>query len=334
MNQDCLTLQDRQDRQDSSDSLDPLSPLSHSSSLSHSSDELKTLISEIEYKCCQGDINCVKELVTKLYSSQKIIQNVENDYSSIFNTCLLNVCEYGHLNIAKYMIELGADVLNYSLQFACKNNHFAIVKFLVQCGADDLTTAFQEACFYGHFDIVMFLIECGVYEWSVGVYNGCLGGRLNIVKALLARLNDCSSNTNVNGCSAIFFGDGVREVNLNVSLVKACQSGHLEIVKLLMKYGADDLNYGLEAACIHEKFQVVKFLVEHGADELHKMYDWKFNRVQIINLLDLGLDIKRLSNLTDYADMQRDIQRFRTAVLDTECLVKDILLIILKCTVL
>jgi Ankyrin repeats (3 copies) len=57
---------------------------------------------------------------------------------------------------------------------------------------------------------------------------------------------------------------------LNGGLRKACQKCHIEIVKLLIEKGADDLNEGLYYACSKGHIEIVNFLIEKGADDLNE----------------------------------------------------------------
>ena len=67
----------------------------------------------------------------------------------------------------------------------------------------------------------------------------------------------------------------------------ACYDGHIDIVKLLIEKGANDLNWGLYNACYNGHIDIVKLLIEKGADDLNlglsnACYN---NQIEIIALL-------------------------------------------------
>jgi hypothetical protein len=50
-------------------------------------------------------------------------------------------------------------------------------------------------------------------------------------------------------------------------LFNACNSGHLEIVKLMIAHGATDLNDGLNVACRHNYREIINLLIANGATQ-------------------------------------------------------------------
>jgi len=58
--------------------------------------------------------------------------------------------------------------------------------------------------------------------------------------------------------------------NWNNGLYIACKYGHLEIVKLMIEQGATDWNTGLEGACYSGNIEIVKLMIEQGAT------DWNY----------------------------------------------------------
>ena len=77
--------------------------------------------------------------------------------------------ELGHLEIVKYLVEMGTQVNacnNYAIIFAAKNGHLDIVKYLYNNGADvcaQHNRAIRYATTEGHLSIVKFLINCGAH---------------------------------------------------------------------------------------------------------------------------------------------------------------------------
>lgn len=87
---------------------------------------------------------------------------------------LREVCYYGHIKIAKYLLESGANPSAYDytdvmistpILAACSRGFLEIVKLLMEYGADTEDTDYSclgMACYYGYFDIVKYLIQCGI----------------------------------------------------------------------------------------------------------------------------------------------------------------------------
>ncbi len=61
----------------------------------------------------------------------KMIKKTDN-----INNLLFNACEEGELNVAIYALKLGANMRNYALKTASQNGHLEIVKYLVDIGID------------------------------------------------------------------------------------------------------------------------------------------------------------------------------------------------------
>lgn len=179
---------------------------------------------------------------------------------------LINACTTGNLCIVKTLIKAGADVNRSNhgvspLFVACINGHFNVVKELITEGADvnanlkdeadranqrpflfrffnglmsrnvkilmEKETPIVAACDYGYFKILKFLIKSGAKvdlkknETITQNFPSYLD-HLNIVKRLIQmESNDNHNNTNKR------------------SLITACDCGQLEVVKQMIKGGAD-----------------------------------------------------------------------------------------------
>ena len=119
-------------------------------------------------------------------------------------TPLFYVCEKGHIDIVKYLVEHGANINKEDkndwtpLFWACKEGHKDIVECLVEQGVNvnkednDGWTPLILACKEGHKDIVKYLVEHGVdlniegnNHWTFLMLNACQEGHKNIVGYLL-----------------------------------------------------------------------------------------------------------------------------------------------------
>jgi hypothetical protein len=104
-----------------------------------------------------------------------------NDY---YNTGLEYACIHGHLDIAKYMVECGANNFNYGLWYACENGHLDIVKYMVECGAYNFNNGLENACYNGRLDIAKYMVGCGANVFNDGLYYACRKGHLEIQEYL------------------------------------------------------------------------------------------------------------------------------------------------------
>jgi hypothetical protein len=79
---------------------------------------------------------------------------------------LRTACECGHIDIAKYLVDMGALNAPYNhlaLFYAITNGHLHIVKYLVSVGFDirNETMYVSEAAWKNHYDIMVFLVDNG-----------------------------------------------------------------------------------------------------------------------------------------------------------------------------
>lgn len=248
------------------------------------------------YACIADRIEIVKFLVAN-----------EVNFHMINEKALISACCFGSLKIVEFLVEIGANIHidnEKPLYAAGKNNHPAIVKFLVEKGANlhivvdtiildscvkgflqmikclaelgvnlrDLCAAdfhppFVIACHYGHLDVVLFLIEQGInvnMNDGKAIQQACISGHKKIVQILMEH------------------GANFRSPQL---LVKACEYGQIDILKLLVEQGADldacdDYNMDLIRMTFnkninHENhYQIIQYLLSKGLelDETHDRF--------------------------------------------------------------
>ena len=174
------------------------------------------------------------------------------------------VCQNGHLEVLKYLVERGADVNTASIKgstplvHASQNGHLEVVEYLVEQGANvntrdiDGSTPLMYVCQNGHLEVVKYLVERGAdvnatsIKGSTPLIYASQKGHFKVVKFLVER-----------GAN-----------NLNYALILASEKGSLQIVKYLIKQGANNLNNALIRASQNGHFKVVEFLVERGANNL------------------------------------------------------------------
>jgi len=79
-------------------------------------------------------------------------------------------------------------------------------------------------------------------------YYVCKAGNYKVVNALLKRK---------------------KHLDLNVGLYAACEGGHIDLVHLLIKKGADDWNFALQGACMSGHKYLAKMMIKRGANHLN-----------------------------------------------------------------
>ncbi|KAJ5651018.1 uncharacterized protein N7484_004741 [Penicillium longicatenatum] len=198
-----------------------------------------------------------------------------NEQGNMGWTALAAACGRGNLEIAKRLLENGADltIMNNEgktpLALSCLNGHYEVVKLLLKNGADietatrRLATPLYCAAFGGHLKIAELLLDHGanidaqhINKWTP-LHAAVDGGHNELVELLLSRGADIKIPINTG----------------RVPFYTAARNGSLELVRLLYEYSPDinvstqeDQWTPLNVAADLGHFEVVKFLIEKGAD--------------------------------------------------------------------
>lgn len=184
-----------------------------------------------------------------------------------------------NFQLVKHLIEEKGVSVNQSnsdgktaLHFACKSNRLEIARYLINKGANinqgtfrDNMTPLYASCFSGHFDIITLLVEHGVDinkactdDGSTPLFIASYRGHKNIVSFLLqngANVNQARSN---DGATPIFV---------------ASQEGYLEVVEILCRAGGDvkqgnfqDGWQAIHIASQEDRPEIVEYLIQNGAN--------------------------------------------------------------------
>lgn len=202
------------------------------------------------------------DIVDMLLSTGKV------DVTSRRNYCIRWSCRNGYLDIVTLLLKQpttdAGDVSNYALSWACENGHANIVSLLIQNKNVDPATEdnlpFTVAAEYGHLNIIKVL--CCESRVSVKSDNYCafrfavMGGHVEVVKFLITQMgippNVCKNYGLRVACitgniamAKLFLNHSTTDtkeeirvnpaVNNNDCLIKACDSGYTEIVKMLLQ---------------------------------------------------------------------------------------------------
>jgi ankyrin repeat protein len=199
---------------------------------------------------------CGRFEIVELLLSDKTVP--VNDDQNEENPALVEASRSGHTDIARLLVESGADVNHrHPLTHASQTGHGDIVKFLLEKGADILHgSPLAEAARWGHEAVVRLLINNGA-----NVDKGCplrlasSGGHENVVEILIE-------------CGA--------DINTGHPLAEASKRGHEAVVNILLSRGADanaqDADGVTPLLFASEKNHggVVKLLIDYGADVDHE----------------------------------------------------------------
>ncbi len=225
-----------------------------------------------------ADINIINNrgfytLMAAIIYNYKFIVQLFIDWGSKFDakdkngmTPMMLTCKYNHLDIAKLLISLGANINiqnnngNTALAIAANNNHIDMVKILLNSNNIIFKdTQNSDALLFSvmnkNFDIAKILIEAGAdinvksryhnTPLSLAIYNDYE----NIVKLLLDH-----------------------GANIDKSAIIAAKQGHINIMKLLIKYKVDINikdewgNTPLIYAILKNNKNMEKLLLDNGAD--------------------------------------------------------------------
>lgn len=182
------------------------------------------------------------------------------------NIPLLLACQNGHSEIVKlllhYIIITGKNLQdnidardkngNTSLSFACQNHHKEIVKLLIENGANQSSLPTSAvACQKGDIEIINLLLQLGENKFSL-FFTACKVGNTFTIEYLLHHL----SNEKINAL----------DTEGNTSLLIAYQYGHTDIIKLLIKQGANPLAL-FSHACQDSNIEIIELLLSFDLDK-------------------------------------------------------------------
>lgn len=278
-----------------------------------------------------NDIHFRNEIVMRTagYSNQletlmELCENYSCDIRAQNDSVLKYAAESGHIDLVKYCIKSGSNV-NVSngepIIKSCIFGHINVVKFLVESGANykvNSNKPFCKACVYGHIQVVKYLLtlDIDINANSSEPLRVSIKHQ-NIFNLLIDNGADIFTHGNIllfasidkemNDITNYFISQGLHLIGDNSkSIVRACEIGNLELVKLLLNSYTDINCYDgkpLVTAIIYGHYEIVEFLIVSGANiELVENSTisqaiGKYPKI-IQLLLDYNLNINMLSGKT------------------------------------
>ena len=116
-----------------------------------------------------GDLEKLKFLLNGREDEISLYDNAH--HYKVSDTIICHAAQYGHVNILKYMVEIGADLSvrnNYALCYAAVFNHIDVVRYIISTNEididnddyyDDIHTAVWYAAKNGHTDMIKTIHE-------------------------------------------------------------------------------------------------------------------------------------------------------------------------------
>lgn len=174
---------------------------------------------------------------------------------------------------------------------------------------------FYYLCTEGKVEEIEEIIQYVVYPWNIALSYACSEGHVKVAKIMLSK-------------GAKYYNDG---------LISACRGGHLEAAKLMIENGASNLNcsltdlivglyfkketiqksmgpnwnYDVYSDGIRNYLEIAKLLVFRGATNVGKCLTYKYNKKEIIYLLENGMDLEQLKEMKDFNDMMREMKKYK-----------------------
>lgn len=133
----------------------------------------------------KGHIDIIKLFIA---SDVKFGTGKKVEYSCVvFYSGLDNAVEYGHLEIAKLLINrVHTEHWNKLLSLACYNGSAEMIEYLISLGVKSWNNGLFGACRGGHLEIINSMINKGANDFSGGLTAACMAKKEEIADLMLA----------------------------------------------------------------------------------------------------------------------------------------------------
>jgi hypothetical protein len=153
-----------------------------------------------------------------------------------------------------YLMFLERGLISYkqALLEACLHDLRPVVQMIIKQGYTDFAESLPVACCHGRYEIVKMMLESVGGYLGDPVVDGCLelacrSGHLNVVRLLIEK--------------------GDKDIDWDLGLRGACESGNRELVDLMIAHGATYWNRGLRHAITSAHYAIAEMMLDHGAND-------------------------------------------------------------------
>lgn len=212
------------------------------------------------------------------------------DKNALGGELLQKATEYGRFDIVKFLVEDGAKIIPILFILAIRNGHNKILQYLLDLKDEKMDCfwqleMFKSTCESGRLDTVKLLLSNNIQIENIEPLSlACREGHLQVVKYILPLtiilprviqgdpnidkpLSLASDNDHLDVVKFLI-ENGVVPSGKCI-LETPCYCGYYDVVKYLIKHGADVVSYENEPlinACRNGNIDIVQLLLEHGAD--------------------------------------------------------------------
>lgn len=238
--------------------------------------------------CESGNMECVQLIIDRCVPTQNI--------GHYWNCGLSGACRSGNEDLVRMMIEkitvnsMTLDERWYNIDWghalygACTSGNVCIAQMIIEHPVVmalsytlDLSNGLYFACRGGHMNTVKLMLEKGanIRFASLGLLGS--GGSGKNGNEILKMLLDRSDSHLLNLADVLFNAcesGNIEMIRLLISrganawkmgLDGACIGGHMDIAKMMIEFGANDWDSGLENACVNDNYDIIELMIKNGA---------------------------------------------------------------------
>ncbi|EFA77115.1 hypothetical protein PPL_09868 [Heterostelium album PN500] len=217
-------------------------------------------------------INNSLEIAEYLYPMITIIDHMELERS------VITVAERGHLNIIKYLYQLGhVKQLAKTVEVASVKNHFDIVRYIDSMETDSKRFKFTPKTLnmfarYGEFELLKKIPQHNCLDQSVDYAAG--SNRLEMVQWLTENKRGGCTNRAIDLAAERGYFKVIRYLHENrsegcspMAMDEAAKGNHMEIVKFLHENRSEGCTVNaISNAAKYGHFEMIRFLVENRTE--------------------------------------------------------------------
>lgn len=250
---------------------------------------------------CDGFERENMRLVCKMFNEFKFIINTDNpirdreiSYVNINTLELLYL--YGHIDLLRIFMRNHPDYVYHYIKYSCKYGTLSLLK-KIDTDRNSLyessvwATGLHLACRYSHINVIRYILRNGYTKCCWLCFSEAIvGGNIDTIKYLIY------VNPSYCEIESYYFTTACKSGHLHIvrwlirhgyaywqaGFVSAVEGGNIEIVKLMIeKHQNHDWNSALVSASGNGYLDIVKLMIEKGANKFRKAFRESCRRNQI-----------------------------------------------------